>query len=384
MKEQALTAVRRWFLLFALATLLQTLSLVKATAAITVESPDYLTFEYQQVGANEEEAVRLACLRAVKATVGHVLFSEYALQARDLLEPYLQKNWPKFVASTYVLERRASRDGFGVRVRVQTMPEVLTRDLREKRFLYLPEANPPFFVFAADLVDGEITSSGLCRKLLASKLDERGAKLIQSGVTCPDPLSDVSACPATFEAARIGALRNGARVLVVAKAESNKVREETVLYDPMVTYETKLTLKFVRTDDGALLAAEDAVARAADKDPNTALRDAVENAVNQAMDGFGSQIQEFWNYALREKADHMLLFSDVSLDELAVLTSYLESTLGLGTRAYVRSYFGNTAVVALVSPRDFSAVDRALQEFRAFQLRVLNRSGKRVTVACVH
>jgi len=359
-------------------------TLTTCWAAVAVESPDYLTFEYQQVGANEEEAVRLAGIRAVKATVGHILFSEYALQGRDLLEPYLQKNWPKFVASSYVLERRASRDGFGVRVRIQTMPEVLARDLREKRFLYLPEPNPPFFIYAAEVVDGQPTSSSLTRDLITEKLRAKNAKVLDATNICPNPLSDVFACAPVFESARIAALRLGARVMVAARSTSNQVGESPILYETMISYETRLKLQFIRTDDGSLLAEDEVVARAADKEKSTALRDAIKNAVEQATERFGSQIQIYWNNTVREKAPHQLLFTDLNLEELAAVTSYLEATLGHGTKAYVRNYYGNAAVVALNSPRDFSAIERALQEFKPFQLRVTNRAGNRVTVACIH
>lgn len=373
----------RWRVAFAVFTVL--CSLQVAFAAVAVESPDYLTFEYQQVGANEEEAVRLACIRAVNATVGHILFSDYALQGRDLLEAYLQKNWAKFVASSYVLERRASRDGFGVRIRVQTKPEMLTRDLREKRFLYLPDSNPGYFVYASEIVDGEPTSSGLTRQLITEKVQAKGGKIIEQSIaTCPDPLSDVFSCPAVFDAARISALRHGAHVMVAARSSSKKVSEQPVLYDTMVSYETHLVLQFVRTDDGSSLGQDEVVARAADKEKETALRDSIKNAIDQAADRFGSQIQIYWNNAVREKATHQLLFTDLSLDELALVTSYLENTLGYGTRAYVRSYFGNVAVVALATPRDFSALDRALMNFQAFQLRVTARTGNRVTIACIH
>src|SRR5690606_30867113 len=90
-----------------------------ARAELTVETHDLLEFKYQMVGASEEEAIRQACLRAVHATVGRVLFSDYTLQAEDLLTAYISKNWQQYVASYYVLERRADREGFGVLVRVQ-------------------------------------------------------------------------------------------------------------------------------------------------------------------------------------------------------------------------------------------------------------------------
>jgi|GEM_PF-2340231 len=366
------------------ATPLFVLFSITGKAAVAVERPDYLTFEYQQVGASEEEAVRLACIRAVKATVGYILFSEYALQGRDLLEPYLQKNWPRFVASSYVLEKRASRDGYGVRIRVQTMPEVLTRDLREKRFLYLPEQNPSYFVFAGEITDGTPTSATLARELLTEKLESHGIRVLKDGITCPSPLTDVLSCPAVFDAARIAALRRGAHIMVAARCESKKVSESPVLYDTMISYETKLKLQIIRTDDGSALATAECVARGADKDPETARREAIKNAIEIASETMGSEVQQFWTLALREKGTFQLLFSDLNLEELSLVASYLESTLGAGTKALVRSYYGNVAVLSLVTPRDYSALERALLDFTAFQLRVADRNGYRITVNVKH
>ena len=133
-----------------------------AHAGVAGETNDLLTMEYQQVGACEEEAVRLACIRAVNATIGRMMFSDYKLQAMDLLDPYIQKNYQKFVASTYVLERRAGPEGFGVRIRVQTFPEVVSRDLQEKRFLIMATGNPYFYVFLQDTVGGQTSRRGGC------------------------------------------------------------------------------------------------------------------------------------------------------------------------------------------------------------------------------
>lgn len=378
----------RWIAIAAVLAALGTMGLVsdatEVRAAVSVESPDYLTFEYQQVGSSEEEAVRLACLRAVYATVGYALFSDYALQGRDLLEPYLQKNWPKFVASSYVLERRAARDGFGVRIRVQTLPEVLTRDLREKRFLYLPDPNPSYVVFSAEYVDGQQSGEGLARQLVTEKLAARGAKVLDDGSLAAAAQSDVLSSPQAFDAARITALRAGAHVMVAARAVSSKISESPVLYDTMITYETRLSLQIIRSDDGSVLARQDSTARAADKETSAALRDSIQHAVDAAMESFGSQIQTFWASAVRQQTSFQILFTDVTLDELAHITSYLEDSLGYGTRSFVRSYFGNTAVVALATPRDFSALERALHDFRSFQLRPVDRIGSRLTVQVIH
>ncbi|AXA35428.1 hypothetical protein BRCON_0651 [Candidatus Sumerlaea chitinivorans] len=381
-----LSAINSWALTASKANVLLTLIILLVSgapsgfAAVVAERHDLLTMEYQQVGANEEEAVRLACIRAVKATVGRLLFSDYGLQARDLLEPYLQKNWPKYVASTYVLERRADRDGFGVRVRVQTMPEVLMRDLREKRFFYLPEIRPLHALFLAEYVDGQPTSTPLARKALQETLSEEGAKFISEDGLIIDPATDVLASPAAFDKAREAAIRKGAHILIAGRIATSKVSEKEVLYDTIATYESRVELRVARADDGAELARTEVVERASEKDAGVARDEAIRNAMRVAYKNLAGQAGIVWAQTQLEKAKFQVMFTNVRANDLELIARQIETFLGKGTRCLVRSFYGDVGILSVLTSRDYSVLERALAEFQALDLRITDRSGNRITV----
>jgi hypothetical protein len=354
------------------------------SAAIAVERHDLLTMEYQQVGANEEEAVRLAGIRAVHATIGRILFSDYGLQARDLLEPYVQKNWQKFVASSYVLERRTDRDGFGVRIRVQTLPETLARDLREKRFLYLPKTVPYHYVFMSENVDGRPSSSDLARRAISEAIVEEGGRVYSDGIASPAPNADVLSQPDLFSAAREAAVRRGASVIVAGRCVTTKVGEQEVLYDRMHTYETNVRIDILRADDGTVLGSAENVERASDANADTARDDSVRAAIRAGHERIAEQVRVLWKNTTLEKARFQVMFTNLTPAETKTLLRYLQAELGHGTKAVVRSYFGNVAILSIDTKRDFSAFERAVQGFKEFDLRIADQTGNRITVDVHH
>lgn len=363
------------------------LLLMQATpvcAGAVVETNDVLTFEYQQTGANEEEAVRLACIRAVNATVGRLLFSDYSLQARELLTPYIQKNWQRFVASYYVLERRFERDGFGTRIRVQTFPEALHRDLRQKRFLYEPRPNPYHYVFMAQTVNGQLGGSDLARRITIDALVSEGYKVYETGIQTPAFTSDVMADAVLFSAAREASLRIGAEVIIAGRAVTQSVRKEEIYYATIETYETQVHLDMIRADDGTLLGSADAVERASDADPNLARDQSIQGASETAMGKLLESTRGVWRAIILDRPKFSLMFTDLTPNEVELVVRHLESYLRFGTRARLRSYYGGVAIVNVDTERDYSVLQRALQEFRSFDLRVTDRQGRRVTVDTKH
>lgn len=353
-------------------------------ASLAVETHDLLEFEYQQVGANEEEAVRLACLRAVNATLGHVLFSDYSLQARDLLDPYIQKNWPKFTASYHVLERRFDRTGFGCRIRVQTFPEILTRDLREKKFLYLPKPNPYHYIYIAEQVEGQPVATDLARQTAMEVLRQEGGNVTPLGSAVPPDNAYVLASPATLLLARQAATRLGAEIIVTGWTNTSKVAEEQIFYDTIHTYETTVHLDMLRVDDGTLLGSVEAVERASATRPEEALGESVRAAVADASAELTAKTRGVWPKASLDQGKFSLLFTDVSPEETEALRQWLESRLSFGTRTWTKTFYGNVAVVNVDTPRAFSAMERALLDFKAFDLRITNRQGRRITVSAKH
>lgn len=353
-------------------------------AALVVETHDLLDFEYQQVGANEEEAVRLACIRAVQATVGRILFSDYALHGRDLLDIYIQKNWAQFTASSYVLERRAERDGFGVRVRVQTWPEKLHRDLREKKFLYLPPVSPYHYVFLAETVDGQIVPDLGGRAAVNSTLAGEGFKVYEEGIESPVNNSEVTADPAFLAAARIAAIKLGADVIITGRAATRTVSRDAIYYDEINSYETQVHLEMIKVDDGTVIGEVTYTDRASDTDPKAALRTAVETAAIAATEELALKTRGWWSCAQLENPKFSLMFTDVTPEEFQVLARYLQSKLSFGTKVYKKSWFGNVGILNIDTDRAWAAVERAIIDFAQFDLRVTDRQGKRITVSAKH
>jgi hypothetical protein len=384
-----MTSYARWstgslWRLMALALLLLVPFTRSASAGLVVETHDLLEFEYQQTGANEEEAVRLACIRAVQATVGKILLSDYSLQARDLLDPYIQKNWAKFTAAFHVLERRFERDGFGTRIRVETFPEVLTRDLRQKKFLYLAQPNPYHYVFLSESVDGAPTQSDLGRRAINEALLNEGLKIFDSGVQSPTNNSDVLASPAFLAASRAAATKIGAEIIVAGRVNTRRVGEEQDYYDKVYNYESSVHLEMIKVDDGRVLGSSDFTLRGADKDPNIARDDSVRGAVQAAIGDIISHTRGMWRKIVVDDPKFTLMFTDLTPEETHLLTHYLQNNLSFGTRVYLKSWFGNVAIMNIDTDRAYAALERALIDFKQFDLRIADRQGKRITIDVHH
>lgn len=349
-------------------------------ASIAVDTNDLLTFEYQQVGANEEEAVRLASIRAVNATIGQLLLSDYSLQARDLLDPYIQKNYQQFVASYYILERRAGRDGFGVRIRVQTFSEKLNRDLREKRFLYRPKLSPYHYVFLEETLDGQPSPSDTVRQAVIQAIRSLDGKVYATGVTSPSNNTDVMTSPAAFAAAREAALRIGAGIIISGRADTGKAREKDILYNKITTYQTTLTLAFVRADDGTLMTSADKSFEANDPDSDKARAQSIQRAAETICQKLLTVSRDMWKRTTPGHADFEIMLTNVKPAQAEAISRHIESQLAEGTRLRLRSYYGEVAVLNVVSPRAYSALERAIREFSELQLRISDHKGNRITI----
>lgn len=355
-----------------------------ARAGVVVDSNDLVEFEYQQTGASEEEAVRLACIRAVQATVGRVLHSEYALQGRDLLDPYIQKNWARFTASHYVLERRIERDGFGARIRVQTWPRAVERDLRDKKFLYLPKAVPTAIVMLSESMDGVAGTGDLARRRVVADIGAFGGTVAQQNGAPVGAAVDPTSDPAAFQLARQAASRAGAEILVAGRAETTKVEQRQIYYDTIHTYQTMVHLSVVRVDDGAALATVDVIERASDKDEAKASAASVATAVQAAVGDAMATSKDRLALSAGDNTRFSVLFTDVTANETELLIRHLESKLGAGTRANVRTFYGNTAVVNVDTERAYAALERAVLDYRGFDLRIEDHRGRRVVVSVKH
>lgn len=352
-------------------------------AELAVETHDLLEFKYQQVGATEEEAVRQACIRAVHATVGRVLFSDYSLQAEDLLTAYIAKNWQKYVASYYVLERRADRGGFGVYIRVQTHPEIVHRDLREKKFLYKPQPNPHYAVFVSETVNNLPTAISNARLAALKTLSDDGYKVQDAVVPAPGYRVDFND-PASLASARAAAVQAGAEMLVLGNADTVRVGQEKVLLDDLTTYETALHLVLVRVNDGRVVGEVQRTVRHSGKGENDAAAGVTHKALSNATRELLAADTGLRDREVLAKTKFRVMFTDLTKDELKTVGTFLQSRLSYGTKTYLSSWHGNVGILNVDTERDYSALERAIAEYRGFDMRITDRQGRRVTVDVQH
>ncbi len=350
-----------------------------ASAALAAQPTELIEFEYQQAGASEEEAVRLAAIRAIRATVVRCVHSDYSLQALDRVEPFIQQNWPKFTASTYVLERRTSREGFAVKVRVTTRPRALFDELRSLRFLHLPNRNPAHFVFLEEQVDGK-PGDGLGRISLAKALADAGFRVMDEGIAQPSPSSDVAVDPLAMAAAREAATRLGADIIFTGRVDTRKTATGEVIYDNLVTYETRISIQQIQVSDGTALGSRSIAERATFKAADVARSESIRLASKAVAEDLGTAGRDLYERTVLDQVPASLLLTNVTPGELEMIASHIQSRLGAGTQTFVKLFYGNAAVLNIDTPKAYYELERAIQSFRSPSLRIVERAGKRVTV----
>jgi hypothetical protein len=106
----------------------------------------------------------------------------------------------------------------------------------------------------------------------------------------------------------------------------------------------------------------------------------VRSATGQVL----AKTRGLWRTTVLEKAKFSLMFTDLTPTEVSDVQHHLESMLGYQSRANLRNYFGGVAIFALDTPRSYPALERVIQDFRAFDLRITDHQGKRITVDVHH
>ena len=348
--------------------------------AVAVEPNDLMQCEYRESASTEQEALKNAGLRGVRAAVGRLLCSEYGLQARELLSPYLDANWEKFVSSSLVLDRRVDRDGTGVFVRVLVTPEKLMRDLREKKYLYQPAPIPPVMVFLYQVIEGKAIESDAAREMVAKAIMDTGGRVVTPEVPGLSQNEFALKDGGTAAKALETASRAGAEVVVTAAVQTAKVSEQTTLFDPMTTYETTVTMVAFRKDDGNVTGKAEVVERSVDKEPSVAQKKSMELALRRASSSVMSDTLAEWKANYGTGGAYMVLLTYADRNQTAQFQRHIEMTLGQGTRAYLKSWFGDTAVFSIATSCSQEDIEKAIKNCTMGNLRITDKNGKRITV----
>ncbi|MDD4279758.1 MAG: hypothetical protein PHX74_08510 [Candidatus Sumerlaeales bacterium] len=351
-----------------------------SSQAVIVEPLDLLQCEYRENGSSEAEAVSNADLRAVRAGVGRLLCSDYGLQARELLTPYLEINAKKYVSSNMVLDRRVDRNCTGVFVRVLVATEKLMRDLREKNFLYKPSPVPSMALFINQLAEDHTIESTEARGFAEKSILEQGGRVAKMEVPGLSQNSFALLDAGTAAQALETASHAGAEVVLTAVVQTGKVGEKEVLFDPMTTYETTVTMIAFRKDDGTVTGKSEHVERATDKVAETARARSVELAVTSAAAAVTLDTMKAWKAHYQNGANFNVLLTYADKTQTAEFKRHLEMTMGRGTRAYLKSWYGDVAVFSVVTPCGYETLESAINSCTIGNMRITNRTGKRIIV----
>lgn len=349
-------------------------------SGVAVEPNDIMQCEYRESASTEADALAAAGRRGVNAAIGRLLCSEYGLQARELLAPYVGENWEKFVTSKLVLDKRVDRDGIGVFARILIVPEKLMRDLREKKFLYKPAAVPPMMLFVYQSIDGTKVDASDARKIAEKGMLAAGGRVVEPKV--PGLSQDDFALRDTGVAAQAleTASRAGAEVVVTAIMETTKVGASEVLFDNITTYETRVSMVAFRKDDGAVTGKAEFVERASDKSAEVASAKSIELALANCSASVAADTIAEWKYNFGNAADYQLLVTYVNREQTAQFQRHIEGELGRGTRAYLKCWYGDVAVFCVKSPCGYDDVEKAILNCKIGDMRITDRNGKRITV----
>ena len=332
---------------------------------------------------SERDSIHALYQQAVRAAVGRFYFGEEKFLARELLDNYLGKYAENFVASHDLITRRQNADRRFVRARVNVMVDRLFKDLKDKRFVYIPKTSPFFYVFLDEQIAGSKLDKPAARKKIEECLDQKGLRLYEGDLPEPPPISDVAGNPALSMQARRSAQKNEVEVILTGSIQTNQVGpEEALYYTQMVFYQSEITLHLMRVDDGEILATAHKVRRVANRKAADAIRQAIELVSTEATEELVDYFTRQWAKSAHDTADYRIMLTDVSPEQVQVFVSALEA-LDRSVKVYPRNYFGRVAVLNFDYEGDPKVLNLFLKGIAYPPFEIVPRGEKRFELAVI-
>lgn len=235
-------------------------------------------------------------------------------------------------------------------------------------------------VFLYQVLEGKAVESNVARDVVSKAIVNTGGRVVVPQV--PGLSQDEFALRDGGTAAKAleTASRAGAEVVVTAAVQTAKISEETVLFDPMTTYETTVTMVAFRKDDGNVTGKAEVVERSTDKEPNVAQNKSLELALTRASSSVIADTLAEWKANYGNAGAYMVLLTYADRNQTSQFQRHIEMTLGRGTRAYLKSWFGDTAVFSVATPCSQDDIEKAIGSCTIGNLHITDRNGKRITV----
>ncbi|MBI5154118.1 hypothetical protein HZA57_02690 [Candidatus Poribacteria bacterium] len=305
-----------------------------------------LAVEVVATAPSREEALLQAKLEAVRGSAGRVLLSDQLILADGLLVKYLNNYGADFVTAVEVLSEEFLAGSNTIRARVFVDYDALVRDLAEKKFLYQPAYKPRFATFMEERLDDQISNEGVAREALSEALTALGMLGYEGELPTPPTTTDAASDELLLDAAVVSCQRSGVEVIVSGGVKTTLRHRKKLYYDEYWFYDTEMTAKVVRVDTREVLFTAKAAGSASDKNPTTAIRQAIERASEKIARQLVGEFQDFWPVVVQRKGDYEILLTGVDDELLGIIRQNLER-LGREAHVYLRKKFDRTAVLAI-------------------------------------
>ena len=135
-----------------------------------------------------------------------------------------------------------------------------------------------------------------------------------------------------------------------------------------------------RKDDGTVMGKGEFVERATDKVAETARIRSIELAACNAAARITIDSLAQWKANYQNGATFRVLLSYADKTKTAEFQRHLEMTMGRGTRAYLKSWYGDVAVFSVVTPCDYATLESAIKGCKLGDMRIVDRLDNRVIV----
>lgn len=337
-------------------------------------------------GNSEGACLKALDAHAVKIATGRFYFGEEKFIARNILERYLEQyaNEDRFIASHEIIEQSRKGSDFRIRARVGVWVDRLFKDLAGKRFLYVPQTSPYFYVFLNETIDGsELTvNSPVARQQITSILTDSGLKIFQGVLTQPQANVDITGAPENSYEACKNAQRHGIEVIVSGAINTRQVAREKLYYTDLTVYEAEITLRLVRVDDEEVLKTARVRRRVANKQGQQAISEAIDIVVKEATEQVLTHYATTWAKTVHSAARYRLMLVDVSEDEVQAFVSGLKA-LHDDTKVYPRNYFGRVAVLNFDYVGNKSLLDNYIRGVSHPQYRLTDHGDDRFELVAV-
>ena len=143
-------------------------------------------------------------------------------------------------------------------------------------------------------------------------------------------------------------------------------------------------VQMIKVDDGTVLAEKEISIRASDTKDDKARAESVANALKAASQDLLQQSSGKWNKVVLDQPRFSVMFTDLTEEEAKLVSRHLQSFLNYGSRVYLKTWFGNVAIFNVDTDRALAGLERAIIDFKQFDLRISDRQGKRITVDVQH